>query len=245
MAPWIVGLGLSQIGEFSFVLARTGYAGGSISKEVYDLSLTCTVLTMGLAPVVSSLALPIGRLWRKYRKPAPVHQDIVLPQVELRDHVIVGGFGRTGRAAGEALHAAGVLTVIVEANHDSMADITACGAQAIYGDIASEEILHAAHVEHAKILLLTMPDRNTIHLAIERARRMNADLPIVARALRERHVDELQSLGITAAVQPEFEGGIEMVRQALVRSGRDPIEVSLLTSQLRRNLYHTVPPELS
>jgi CPA2 family monovalent cation:H+ antiporter-2 len=65
MAPWIVGLGLSQIGEFSFVLARMGLTTESISKVTYDLSLTSTILTMGLAPIVSSIALPLGRKWEQ------------------------------------------------------------------------------------------------------------------------------------------------------------------------------------
>jgi len=60
MAPWIVGLGLSQIGEFSFVLARTGFNIGSLSKPTYDLALTCTILSMALAPLVSGLAMPLG-----------------------------------------------------------------------------------------------------------------------------------------------------------------------------------------
>src|SRR4051812_1726295 len=61
MAPWIVGLGLSQIGEFSFVLARAGVSSGMLSRPTYDLALTCTVLTMALSPLVSRLALPLGR----------------------------------------------------------------------------------------------------------------------------------------------------------------------------------------
>ncbi len=64
LAPWIVGLGLSQIGEFSFVLARTGLNGGFLSKETYELALTSTILTMALAPLVCRAALPLGRMWQ-------------------------------------------------------------------------------------------------------------------------------------------------------------------------------------
>ena len=60
LAPWIVGLGLSQVGEFSFVLARMGSSSGILSKSTYDLALTCTVLTMGLSPLVYAVALPLG-----------------------------------------------------------------------------------------------------------------------------------------------------------------------------------------
>jgi CPA2 family monovalent cation:H+ antiporter-2 len=70
MAPWIVGLGLSQIGEFSFVLARSGFGAGLLSQTAYSLALTCTILTMALSPLVSSAALPLGRTWERRHKPA-------------------------------------------------------------------------------------------------------------------------------------------------------------------------------
>jgi monovalent cation:H+ antiporter-2, CPA2 family len=64
MAPWIIGLGLSQIGEFAFVLARTGASAKLISQPVYDLALTATVLTLALSPSLSLLAVPLGRAWK-------------------------------------------------------------------------------------------------------------------------------------------------------------------------------------
>ena len=62
-APWIIGLGLAQIGEFSFVLARTGKDLGILAAETYNLALTATILTMALSPMVSRLALPLARRW--------------------------------------------------------------------------------------------------------------------------------------------------------------------------------------
>jgi len=70
MAPWIIGLGLSQIGEFSFVLARSGVGAGILSQTTYSLALTCTILTMALSPLVSSAAIPLGRRWERWHKPA-------------------------------------------------------------------------------------------------------------------------------------------------------------------------------
>jgi CPA2 family monovalent cation:H+ antiporter-2 len=71
MAPWIIGLGLSQIGEFSFVLARSGFSAGILSQTAYSLALTCTILTMALSPLVSSAALPLGRRWERRHESAP------------------------------------------------------------------------------------------------------------------------------------------------------------------------------
>jgi CPA2 family monovalent cation:H+ antiporter-2 len=236
MAPWIVGLGLSQIGEFSFVLARTGFSSGLISKGVYDLSLSCTVLTMALSPLVSGLALPLGRAWRRWKKPSPVQREFALPPVRFEDHVIIAGFGRTGRAAARAFVAAGIPVLVVESNLDSMTDIANAGCTGIWGDIERDEILRAARIDGAKVLMLTMPNRNTIHVAIERARNASPSIQIVARALRDWHVEELRAEHVIA-IQPEFEGGVEMVRQALEHFGRDSEGVETITAQLRRELY--------
>jgi K+:H+ antiporter len=239
MAPWIVGLGLSQIGEFSFVLARTGVSTESISKSTYDLTLTCTILTMALAPLVSRMAFPLGRGWQRRRKKQSVPQSFSLPQITADDHVIVGGYGRTGRAVARALREANVPFVVVDVNHALLADMTAGGFSGIWGDITSDEILRAAHVESAQMLLLTMPDQNTVHVAIVQARGLNPAISIIARAAREQHLEELRNLGVVAAVQAEFEGGVEMVRQALMRSGQADEATLRILDRLRKELYGT------
>ncbi|MEO8100327.1 MAG: cation:proton antiporter [Acidobacteriota bacterium] len=237
MAPWIVGFGLAQIGEFSFVLARTGITGGFLSKPTYDLVLTCTILTMALSPVVAALALPVGGGWRRWWKSAPVQHAIQLPPAQCSAHVIVAGFGRTGRAAARALQVAGIPVLIVESHYASLTAIRDAGFEGIWGDIATDAILHAAHAGEARVLMLTMPDRNIVNLAVERARLINPGLILIARALRERHVAELRAMGVEAVIQPEFEGGVEMVRQALVRYDRDDASVAAITGQLRQELY--------
>lgn len=237
MAPWIVGLGLSQIGEFSFVLASIGVASGQLSKPTYDLALTCTVLTMALSPVVSGMALPLGRAWRGWRKPIRLPGVPDLPKETLQGHILVAGYGRSGRAVARVLHAARISLVVVELNHALFRDLNANGVTAVWGDISSEEILRAAQVERARIMLITVPDRSTVYLSVERARRLNPKLVVIARVVRAHHVAELSKLGIDAVVQPEFEGGVEMVRQALLRYQYDEAATLRLVSDVRNEFY--------
>jgi len=234
-APWIVGLGLAQIGEFSFVLARLGVDSQALSKPAYDLLLTCTVLTMALSPVVAKAALPLARLSGVRRKPAastminPLHHII-------ENHVIIGGAGRTGYAAARVLKAANVPVLVVEFDHALWTDLQPSGVPAIWGDITSPEILHAAGVEKARMLLLTIPDQMAVRLCIERARQAHPEIIVIARATREHHIRELHQLQVEAAVQPEFEGGVEMVRQALARYNVAPEEVLRHTDAVRRQM---------
>lgn len=222
MAPWIIGLGMAGIGEFSFVLARTGVRGGFISKDSYDFALTCTILSIALAPAAASLALPLGRAWRRQFPPPKHARQFETPRELLRDHILVAGYGRTGRAVAGVLRAAGLPVVVIELNHAIFNDIRADGAPALWGDVTSEEILRAAGLKNARLLILTVPDGDVVRLATERARKLAPHVPVIARAARVSLLDELRRLGAASAVLPEFEGGMEMARQAMLRSGIDP-----------------------
>jgi CPA2 family monovalent cation:H+ antiporter-2 len=219
MAPWIVGLGLSQIGEFSFVLARAGLASGDLSKPNYDLALTATVLTMAVSPVVSGLALPLGRLWKRWRGPTETASTAPLVETKLRDHVVVCGYGRSGKGAVLELHGTGTPVVVVESDYVRYADLAELSIEAIWGDITSPEIQHAAHLDRARALILTMPNEMAVEMAIHSARKLNPKLRIIARAINDPHALELVGLGVDAIVQPEREGGVAMARQALTSSG--------------------------
>jgi len=237
MAPWIVGAGLAQIGEFSFVLARNGLDAKLLSKTTYNFALTCTVLTMALSPLVSAVALPIGRGWQRWRKSDNHVTTVDLPNHELRGHVVIAGYGRTGRAVARALQGAQIPLVVTEWDHAAFSDANHQGLLSVLGDIAREEILNAAQIKNARVMVLTIPDQGTIRLSAERARAMNPSVILIARAVREHNVAELQALGVNATVQPEFEGGIEMFRQALVSYTYDDMKASRLIAGLRADLY--------
>lgn len=239
MAPWIVGLGLSQIGEFSFVLARTGLNLGLLSKPTYDLALTCTVLTMAISPMVSSLALPLGRLWRRWRKQDVSFTPMQLSSTALAEHVVVAGYGRNGRAVTRVLRAAGIPLVLAEWDHSAFTDASADEVEAVWGDIAQDTILHATGIENARMIILTVPDHSTIRLAAQRARAINPKIIVIARAVLAHNVTELRSMGVDRVIQPEFEGGIEIVRQALVAWDFDRAEALRLIKILRAEMYGT------
>jgi CPA2 family monovalent cation:H+ antiporter-2 len=239
MAPWIVGLGLSQIGEFSFVLARAGVTSGMLSKPVYDLALTCTVLTMAFSPLATAVALPLGRSWRRWRKPGPPPTQLPVESFghSLHGHVVVAGYGRSGKAAARVLRRAQIPLLVVEINHSVFGGLASDGIDGIWGDITGEEILKAAHIQQARILLLTVPDQSSVRLTVERARILNPAISVIARALGTDDVLELRKLAVDAVIQPEFEGGVAMVQQALLQYTGDAAAASRWISDLRAEFY--------
>jgi CPA2 family monovalent cation:H+ antiporter-2 len=237
MAPWIIGLGLSQIGEFSFVLARTGLTSGLLSKATYDLALTCTVATMALSPLVSTLALPLGRLWTRSRKPSQIIEAVYAVKPKLDGHVVVAGGGRTGWTMTRVLKRANVEAVVVELSHAVYRELSKDGISAVWGDAATESVLNAAKISHARVLLLTIPDQNTTHLVVERARALNPHIAVIARANYPDQIADLRKLGVHEVVQPEFEGGVEMVRQVLGMCRQDGSDATRLTEDARSEFY--------
>ncbi len=240
MAPWIIGLGLSQIGEFSFVLARSGRSYGLLSQDTYDLALTSAILTMALSPLVSSAALPLGRRWREWRKSPDQVQAIGIEDDRLYNHVVVAGYGRSGQTVARALRVAGISLVVIEIDHLLFSAAQSTGIPAVWGDVARPEVLEAAQTARARILVLAVPDRGSVQLTLQRVRAMNPGIQVIARAARDHQLAELRTLGVDFAVQPEFEGGVEMLRQVLVRCGRDDAETRRLVSHLREDLYGSI-----
>jgi CPA2 family monovalent cation:H+ antiporter-2 len=241
LAPWIVGLGLSQIGEFSFVLARAGRAGGSLGDDTYNLALTCTVISMALSPAFFPGLVPVARTWAGRRHPSEVPVTELGIQA-LENHVVVAGFGRTGQAVVDALRRSSVPCVVIDLHHETVAKALEEGIPAVWGDVAHEDILRAAGIIQARMLVLAVPEWKAIRIGVERATSINPRVFVIARATGTKQVKDLRALRIDAAVQPEFEGGIEMVRRALKQLDRSDDDIEGVAGELRRTLYESDAP---
>ncbi|MCB9385165.1 MAG: cation:proton antiporter [Bryobacterales bacterium] len=236
-APFVIGLGMAQIGEFAFVLARTGVSTGSIPEDVYALSLTATLATMIATPQLVRLAEPLYRLWRRIVPQAQPLRTFHLPEEDLKEHVVVAGYGRTGRAAVGVLRRVGVPFVVVDYDLDRIGDCNAGGVPSIWGDATREEILEPAGVSRARLLFLTIPDAHTCILVVRQARIIHPTIEIVARALYADHLKEMHNLGVEEIVQPELEAGLAMVRVALMRYSVPADDIRAFSEAVRAEMY--------
>jgi CPA2 family monovalent cation:H+ antiporter-2 len=237
MAPLIVALGMSQVGEFSFLLLREGLRQGFLSRDVYALGLTTSLATMVLTPLLSGAAPPLYRLWRRLVPQEKPLQTFSLPDEGLRDHVVVVGYGRTGHTAVEVMQRTGVPYVVIESDHARFGDCARAAGPAIWGDAAHEPVLHAAKLADARLLLITVPDASSVRLIVSRAREMKPNIDIIARARLRAHFEELRRLDIYEVVQPEFEAGLEMVRQVLAHYGYSPTDILRFSDAVHREVY--------
>jgi len=234
--PLAVGLGLFQIGEFSFVLARVGLASGSISPDLYSLVLSATIVTMVLTPFVFGLTEPLYNLSKRWFK-REAYQPINLPQAGLHDHVVIAGAGQVGHYVAQVLQRLHTAFVVIDLDQRPVEQAKAAGFPVIYGDAGQPVVLEAAGIEQARLLLITTPAVVTARAIVSHVRRRHPDLHIVARAEGMEQMKMLNELGVQEVVQPKFEASLEVTRQALLHLHISATEIQRFTDAVRQELY--------
>ncbi len=234
--PFMLGLGLFQIGEFGFVLARAGLGHGAITQDTYSLLLTSALVTMLLTPFALRAAGPLARWWNRVRRSeTPTHDGTTGPTP--KGHVIIAGYGRVGRYTADVLGSINPELVVIDLDEEAVQRARDNSLRAIYGDAASDVILEAAGIASARLLLVTLPAPLDVEMVVRSARALNTDVPIVARASRLEHLETLNELGVREAVQPEFEAGLEMMRRTLLQCGLPAAEIQQLSDAVRQRNY--------
>ncbi len=236
VVPLAVALGLFQVGEFSFVLARVGISTNSISRDLYSLVLNTAIITMALTPIISGLTTPLYALRKRWFRHEP-YQSVNLPQSGLHGHVVIAGAGRVGRYIAQVLQRLDLDFVLVELDYRRVEQAKSCDFPIIYGDAAQEVVLKAAGIGEARLLLITLPDDVTRQAIVAHVQRINPDLHIVARAEGPQQLRELIKQGAYEAVQPHFEAGLEFTRQALLHLNIPATEIQKFTDRIRKELY--------
>jgi CPA2 family monovalent cation:H+ antiporter-2 len=212
------GLSLAQVGEFSFVLATVAAGAGLISGHDLGMFTVASVLTMILTPLLVQLA-PRSRstwsAWRRVERRACMHGCPEEDEATPSGHVLVAGFGHSGRALVQALDQRGVEVTIIETNPDTVVQERRDGRRVIYGDATNNEILEHAGIHSAKVLVVVISDHEAARRVVDSSRGLRADLPVVLRTrwaqdeLPERFPRRVR------VVSEERVGAEEVTRQTL------------------------------
>ncbi len=236
VVPLALGLGLFQVGEFSFVLARLGLAGGAIDAELYGLTLAVALITMFITPFMAQLVSPLYRLTRRFARAEPL-QTFAMPPDGLHDHVIIAGAGRVGQYVAQVLQRLNLRFVTIELDQRRMEESKSHRWPTVYGDASQPLVLEAAGIHQARLLLITTPAIGVTQAVVEQVRRLRPTLHIVARAEGKEPMELLHALGVYEVVQPEFEAALEIVRQALLHLQVPATQIQEYTDAVRHELY--------
>ena len=212
----LCGLALAQVGEFSFVLAGLGRAHGLMTEDVFQVFIASSILTIMATPVLIQLAPRVadksGRLLRFLRPPRGAAEQRA---VGLKNHVIIAGYGLNGRNLARVLKETGIPYAILELNPDSVREAAREGEPILFGDISSPEILRAAGLERAHVIVFVISDPGATRSGVRIARQLNRDISIIVRTRYVSEIDELYSLGADQVIPEEFETSIEIFTRTL------------------------------
>jgi len=235
VVPLAVGLGLFQVGEFSFVLARLGLTTNSISSDFYNLVLTIALVTMVLTPLVSGQTSRLYSLKKRWFRNESL-DSMNFPEQELRNHVVIAGCGRIGFQIATVLHRLGISFVLVEIDQQRIELAKDAGFPIVYGDGSQEVVQEALLMHTASLLIITIPGIVAARSIITHAQRVNSDIKVIARIADPEFFAVFKELQVRDLVYPEYEAGFEMVRQVLLYL-RVPIpEIQRHTENMRQNL---------
>ena len=237
-AATLVAVGLTQIGEFSFILIQVARSAGHVGDDLYQATLAASLLTI-LANAALMRAVPrwLGGLRLKEPK---VTEALAHPPPR-RAHVVICGFGRVASAVGEALETFRVPYVAIETDPDIVKGLRARGVACVFGDSANRGILDTAGSRLASLVIVALPNLESACAAVRNVRALNGAVRILARAHRAEGSERLMAAGATEVIQPEFEAASTLIRHAL--RGLDlPRDRVLAYLDLLRKAMEVTPP---
>lgn len=245
--PWpvrtglVVAAGLSQIGEFSFILGQAGIKLGIINQDQYSLILAGALLSITLNPLMFRLITPAEKWLKRFPKLWNLlDRSVKLPESDhdgLSGHVVIVGYGRVGRHIANLLGRMEIPYLVVDADAANIEEVSRQGARVLYGDAANSEVLSHAGLARARALVVAGPDESSSELVVAAARDLAPALPIIARAVTTQGVKHLKKLGAQHVIHPELEGGLELVRYTLLELGFPLHEIYRYKDAVRRDNY--------
>jgi CPA2 family monovalent cation:H+ antiporter-2 len=235
----LAALGLAQIGEFSFVLAKAGRGANLLPDADYQSFLAASIISMIATPFLINAAPRISYFFQRIFSDG-ASRDIENTEEEdihltssggLNQHVIIVGYGLNGRNLARVLRAVGVPYVILELNAEVVRRAKLRGEKINFGDATRREVLLHAGIDKAWALVLAMSDPHAARRTVNQARHMSEDLHIIVRTRYVSEITELSEHGANEVIPEEFETSIEIFARVLRRYG---FARNVIESQIQR-----------
>lgn len=245
----LTGLALSQVGEFSFVLSRLGVEYSLLSEETYQTFLAVSILTMGITPfLISASYKPADfivkkasctafgmKLVRGFYSDSLEEEEFIEP--EIKDHLIVVGFGFSGKTISKAAKTAGIPYIIVETNPDIVRQEKKKGERIQYGDAIFGAVLEHAGIKNARVLVIGIPDAAATRKIVETAKELNPNVCIIAKVRDLQEMKRLNALGADEIIPEEYETSVEIFVRMLEKYLVPQEDIEKLVNEVRADGY--------
>ena len=220
---WLFTLGMAQAGEFGFLIVSFALQQTILSAPVAQIALLVISLSMLLTPV---LFITYERLARRLANRTP---EQAADEINETGRVIIAGIGRFGQVVNRLVRHSGISTVVLDADMATIETMRRFGVKGFFGDPARPEMLEAAGLATASILVVAVNNREKSNMIVAFARKSRPDLHIVARAVDRVHVYELYQAGANDIVRETFDSSIRAGRYVLENMGFSDYEAAKLS----------------
>jgi monovalent cation:H+ antiporter-2, CPA2 family len=233
------GVILAQAGEFSFVILALGLQRGLISGDALQIVLAVALLSMVLAPFIIQYNGRIARtLAKSYtRNSSQVVDALSEASKELKDHVIICGYGRSGQYLGRFLSEENIPFIALDNDAARVQDAAAAGEHVMYGDAGRRVVLEAAGAARAKALIVSYADTRSSMKVLHVTQERYPDLPVIVRTYDETDMDAFREAGASEVVPEVLEGSLMLASHALVQLGVPLNRVVKRIRQFREERY--------
>lgn len=206
----VTGLTLCQVGEFSFVIAQLGGSIGLMSPEINNTFLAVSIFSLFLTPVFVNLSAPFAR---RVETLTTSNNNDGTP--ELKDHVIIAGFGHNGRTLARVLKESGIRYRIIEYNPDLVQYHKSRGEDIMYGDITRRDILEVAGAQYARVMVFAISDAKSTRIGLHLVRELNDDIYTIIRTRYVRDVADFREIGASEVIPDELETSLMIFSRVL------------------------------
>ncbi|MEO1193952.1 MAG: monovalent cation:proton antiporter-2 (CPA2) family protein [Pseudomonadota bacterium] len=229
------GGGLSQAGEFGFVLLAAAVVQNVMDLQLASLLAAVVGVTMALSP----LGFWLGDKAAARSSRPPDHGKTVTGShdEELHDHVIIAGYGRVGQTVARLLAEEGVPFVALDMDPGRVQTCRAQGLPVYYGDASRSEILQSMGIEQASALVVTLDGAGAARHTVEASMKRWPEVPILARVRDVAEADQLKAQGVQVVVPEAVEGSLRLGAALLTRLGRTEEAVDEKLAALRHDDY--------
>tara|TARA_R110002095_G_scaffold695_2_gene3243 strand:- start:1776 stop:2975 length:1200 start_codon:yes stop_codon:yes gene_type:complete len=225
---WLFALGLAQAGEFGFVLLAFTIANGVIPDALAAPLSLIVALSMLLTPalfiLLDKVIMP-HYLARSTRPDDPIEPD---------GKIIIAGHGRFGGIINRMLSSAGHATTVIDYSSEHLEALRAFGFQVHFGDATRPDLLQAAGIAEAKLLIIAIDDKAKITELVRYALHTYPDLHVLARAIDRDHVYELWAAGCRDIVRETYDSSIRAGRSALQALGQSRTRATRYANEFER-----------
>ena len=237
----LTGFTLSQIGEFSFILSKIGLDAGLINNNFYQIFLSASILTMAASPFIFNFSLPFSEFVQNRfnikRKILDIDAPFDRKFGDLKDHIIIVGFGLTGRFLARSLKASDIKYVILEMNPETVKTEAKKGEPILFGDATNISILKLTNISDSRVAVIAISDLVATRSIVKTMRDINASVYIIARTPYVSETKLLLEYGADEVIPEDYETSIEILARTLFKYLIPKNDIEKFISEIRSNTY--------